>query len=45
MEEEMVTVEENEEKDIYTREGVETFFENDELSGEEEGFMVGYLGA
>ena len=33
------------EEDIYTREGVENFIENDELSGEEEGFMVGYLGA
>ena len=37
--------EEAKEKDIYTREGVENYFENDELSGEEEGFMVGYLGA
>lgn len=38
-------MEEAKEEDIYTRNGVENFFENDELSSEEEGFMVGYLGA
>jgi hypothetical protein len=37
--------EETEEKDIYTFEGVENYFDNDELSGGEEGFMVGYLAA
>jgi hypothetical protein len=37
--------EEIEEKDIYTFEGVESYFENDELSGNEEGFMCGYLSA
>lgn len=37
--------EKKDEKDIYTQEGVENYFENDELSNGEEGFMVGYLGA
>ena len=46
MKKDIVTIEEeSEEKDIYTREGVENFFENDELSSEEEGFMCGYLAA
>lgn len=37
--------EEIKEKDIYTFEGVENYFEDDELSSEEEGFMCGYLAA
>ena len=37
--------EEIEEKDIYTFEGVENYFEDDELSCGEEGFMCGYLAA
>ena len=34
-----------EEKDIYTEEGVEDCIEGDEISCEEEGFMMGYLAA
>ena len=33
------------ERDIYTSEGVQSYFEDDELSTEEEGFMQGYLAA
>jgi len=33
------------EMDIYTEEGVDEFFENDEISSREEGFMLGYLDA
>ncbi|MFC1705115.1 hypothetical protein ACFLZ6_02195 [Nanoarchaeota archaeon] len=40
-----MNIEELKERDIYTFEGVESSFENDELSTEEEGFMCGYLGA
>lgn len=29
--------------DIYTEEGVSEFFDNDEINGKEEGFMLGYL--
>lgn len=34
-----------EEKDIYTEEGVADYIEEDEISSEEEGFMLGYLAA
>ena len=30
-------------RDIYTEEGVEECFENDEIDSREEGFMIGYL--
>lgn len=30
-------------RDIYTEEGVDEYFENDEINGSEEGFMLGYL--
>ena len=33
------------EKDIYSEDMVEDFNENDEITLEEEGFMVGYLAA
>lgn len=29
--------------DIYTEEGVNEFFDNDEIDSREEGFMLGYL--
>jgi hypothetical protein len=29
--------------DIYNEEGVDNFFENDEIDSREEGFMQGYL--
>lgn len=38
-------VEEIEEKDIYTQEGVESYSEDDAISDVEEGFMLGYLAA
>jgi len=31
------------EMDIYTEEGLDEYFENDEISSREEGFMLGYL--
>ena len=34
-----------EEKDIYTEEGIENYVEEDEISSEEQGFMLGYLAA
>ena len=34
-----------EEKDIYTREGIEDYVEEDGISAEEQGFMLGYLSA
>jgi len=34
-----------EEKDIYTEEGVEDCMDADKISTEEEGFMIGYLAA
>ena len=34
-----------EEKDIYTEEGTEDYIEGDEISSEEQGFMLGYLEA
>ena len=34
-----------EEFDIYTEEGMETFVDDDGISAAEEGFMLGYLGA
>ena len=34
-----------EEKDIYTKEGIENYIEEDEISSEEQGFMLGYLAA
>jgi hypothetical protein len=34
-----------EEKDIYTEEGVGNYVEEDEISSEEQGFMLGYLEA
>ena len=34
-----------EEHDIYTEEGVEEYSENDVISSNEEGFMLGYLAA
>ncbi|HZX45517.1 MAG TPA: hypothetical protein VFF28_07600 [Candidatus Nanoarchaeia archaeon] len=36
---------EEEEYDIYTQEGVGTYYEDDEIDGKEEGFMLGYLDA
>lgn len=30
-------------RDIYTEEGVNEFFDNDEIDSKEEGFMIGYL--
>jgi hypothetical protein len=41
----MKPIEEIRELDIYSIEGVASYFEDDELSIEEEGFMVGYLAA
>lgn len=35
--------EEDEELDIYTEEGAEIFADDDEISSEEHGFMIGYL--
>ena len=32
-------------RDIYTEEGIVEYFENDEISSREEGFMLGYLDA
>lgn len=34
-----------EEKDIYTEEGMEEYVEGDEITAEEQGFMLGYLEA
>ena len=34
-----------EEPDIYTEEGIETYVDDDSISASEEGFMKGYLGA
>ncbi len=34
-----------EEKDIYTAEGIENCVDEDDLSGEEQGFMLGYFEA
>ena len=34
-----------EELDIYTEEGMETYLEEDSISASEEGFMKGYIGA
>ena len=36
---------EEEELDIYTEEGMESYLEEDSISASEEGFMKGYLGA
>ena len=36
---------EEEELDIYTEEGMETFLDDDSISPSEQGFMSGYLGA
>ena len=35
----------NDGKDIYTEEGMENYIEGDEISAEEQGFMLGYLEA
>ena len=32
-------------RDMYTEEGVDECFDNDEISSMEEGFMLGYLAA
>ncbi len=34
-----------EDNDIYSEKGVEDYFDHDCISAEEEGFMMGYLGA
>lgn len=34
-----------EEFDIYTKEGIESYADDDCISSSEEGFMIGYLGA
>jgi hypothetical protein len=34
-----------EEKDIYTEEGMENYIEDDGITAEEQGFMLGYLEA
>ena len=39
------TLEEQEEMDIYTANGIMEYFDDDEISIQEEGFMRGYLGA
>ncbi len=36
---------EEEELDIYTEEGMESYLDEDSISASEEGFMKGYLGA
>lgn len=35
--------EEESDEDIYTESGVQSIFDNDAISIEEEGFMIGYL--
>lgn len=43
---EVVKLEEYEKEiDIYTKEGVNYYCENDEIDSREEGFMLGYLSA
>jgi len=36
---------EEDEQDIYSEDGVESYMDDDEIAEREEGFMVGYLGA
>jgi hypothetical protein len=42
---EIADLPEQEELDIYTKEGIEGFVDDDSISPSEQGFMMGYLGA
>ena len=41
----MIEINEQKEIDIYTEEGAEEFMNDDEISSEEHGFVIGYLQA
>jgi len=43
--EEVEELNESEEMDIYTEDGIEEFVEDDGITPTEQGFMIGYLGA
>mgnify|MGYP001604349656 CR=1 FL=1 len=42
---EVVQMEEEEELDIYTEDGIDEYVDDDSITPSEQGFMKGYLGA